>query len=320
MRSKILLIIIILLVFVACHVAKVRLARVDSNGKQPSETAGQDQPRRIVSMAPSVTETLFALRLGERVVGVSDYCKYPPAAAKIDRIGGVMDPNLEAVVALEPDLIVMLRGNKALCPSLDRFGINTLTVDHKTIEGVLQSIPTIGQACGNASAAGRMVDDLRGRIDRVREKTAGLRRPSVMVSVIRTQGVGRLEDVYAAGNDEYFDKMIEIAGGRNVFGKQPVRYPVVSNESIIKCNPEIIIDIVPSMTRGSVGGSANSSANGGDWKSKAEADWGQLPDVDAVSAGKVFCLDEDFISVPGPRFVLLLEKLGRLLHPEADWD
>lgn len=313
MRSKLFLIIVILFVFLACHIAKERLARVDpSDGAKREATnrpARPTYPQRIVSMAPSVTEILFALELGDRVVGVSNYCNYPAETAKIDRIGGVMDPNLEAVVALKPDLVVMLHGNKALCPSLDRFGIKTLTVNHKTVEGVLKSIPTIGQSCGNSSAARQMVDNLRGRIDRVKRKTAGLRRPKVMVSIIRTLSAGRLEDVYAAGNDEYFDKMITIAGGRNVFADQPVRYPVVSNESIIKANPEIIIDIVPSMT-------------GGEMKAKASAlaDWQQLPGVDAVSAGKIFYLAEDFITVPGPRFILLLEKLGKLLHPEADWD
>lgn len=308
MRSKILLIIVILLVFLACHVAKEWLAPVDSTTTSTGETASQGHPRRIVSMAPSVTEILFALELGDRVVGVSNYCNYPAEVAKIDRIGGVMDPNLEAVVALKPDLIVMLHGNKALCPSFERFGIQTLLVNHKTIRGVLESIPTIGQACGHASAAKQMADDLRSRIDRVRQKTDGLRRPRVMISVIRRLGTGRLEDVYVAGNDEYFDEMIEIAGGRNVFGDQPVRYPVVSNESIIKANPEVIIDIVSRVN--DIESSAQANAKG-------VADWQQLADVDAVGSGKVFCLDEDFISVPGPRFILLLEKLSKLLHPET---
>ncbi len=321
MRSKFFLIIVILFVFLACHVAKVWLAGAGSTAAEKNETARQEYPRRIVSMAPSVTEILFALGLGDRVVGVSNFCNYPAEAAKIDRIGGVMNPNLEAIVAIESDLVVMLHGNKAIYPSLERFGIKTLTVDHKTVEGVLKSIPTIGQACGNSSAARQMVDELRGRMDRVRRKTAGLRRPGVMVSVDRTLGTGRLENVFAAGNEEYFDEMIEIAGGRNVFGDQPVRYPVVSNESIIKTNPEIIIDIISSMNdTSSADGEHSDAAAINEIKAKASADWQQLPNVDAVVSGKVFCLTEDFISVPGPRFILLLEKLARLLHPEADWD
>ncbi|MBN2293241.1 MAG: cobalamin-binding protein [Pirellulales bacterium] len=331
MRSKILLIVVILLVFLACHIAKQRLARidppVDSTGGTTNETTGQssiqtprqEQPRRIVSMAPSITEILFALKLGDRVVGVSNYCNYPAEAKKIDRIGGVMDPNLEAVVALKPDLVVMLHGNKALCPSLERLGIKTLLVDHKTIRGVLESIPTIGQSCGNTSAARKMTDDLRARIEQVRQKTSGLRRPKVMVSVIRRLGTGRLEDVYVAGNDRYFDEMIEIAGGQNVFADQPVRYPVVSNESIIKANPEIIIDIVSSVSDIS---SADDKKSGksyiNEMRAKTLADWQQLSDVDAVASGKVYYLDENYISVPGPRFILVLEKLQKLLHPEAD--
>ena len=305
MQPKIFLTIVIVLVFVLCHIAKGRLDGqcADDNVVNMGSSGSTESPRRIVSMAPSVTETLFALGLGERVVGVSRFCKYPAAAAEIASIGGVMDPSIEAIVSLRPDLVVMLHGNKALCPALHRLGIKTLTVDHKTIAGVLESIPTIGRACGSESAAERMAADLRTRIERIRRKTAGLKRPRVLLSVIRNLGTGRLEDVYVAGSDKYFDEMIETAGGRNVFGDQPIRYPVVSTESIIKANPEIIIDIVQSM-------------NGEEVKAAA-ADWQQLCDVDAVATGKVFCLASDYASVPGPRFILLLEKLAELLQGEG---
>ncbi len=123
--------------------------------------------------------------------------------------------------------------------------------------------------------------------------------------MMRNFGAGRLEDIYVTGNDDYFDEMIEIAGGHNLFGNVSARYPVVSAESIIKTDPQIIIDILPGM-------------NAGEAKAAAE-DWRKLGAVDAVVHGKVFCLHADFVSVPGPRFILLLEKMAVLLHPEVDW-
>ena len=304
MRPKLFLTIVIVLVFLLCHSAKGRLGGQDAadNIGSMGDSGSEDSPQRIVSMAPSVTETLFALGLGERVVGVSRFCNYPAETAGIARIGGVIDPNIEAIVALQPDLAVMLHSNKAICPALHRLGIKMLVVDHKTIMGVLESIPTIGRACGSESAAEKMVGDLQSRIERIRRNTAGLKRPRVLLSVGRNLGTGRLEDVYVAGHDDYFDEMIAAAGGRNVFGDVPVRYPVVSTESIIEANPEIIIDIVPSM--------------GGKDTKAAIADWRQLRNIDAVAAGKVFCLDADYASVPGPRFILLLEKLAELLQGE----
>ena len=289
----------IVLVFLACHVAKGLL---DNQGKIDylEKIAEKPAQRRIVSMAPSVTETLFTLGLGDRVVGVSRFCKYPPEAAEIAKIGGVLDPNIEAIVALKPDLAIMLHGNKAICPALERLGIKTLMVNHKTISGILESIPAIGQACGRESAAKHMADDLRDRIERVRQKAGKHGRPGVLVSVIRNVGTGRLEDVYVAGQDKYFDEMIATSGGRNVFGDQPVRYPVVSNESIIEANPEIIIEILPNL------GSLD--------KKTAIDDWRQLSNVDAVAAGNIFCLDADYASVPGPRFILLLEKMAELIR------
>lgn len=250
-------------------------------------------------MAPSITEILFELGLGSRVVGISRFCNYPAATAAIPRVGGVIDPNIEAILILKPDLFIQLQGNNSISPALQRLGIDTLSVDHKTISGILQSIPTTGRACGAELAADAMAADLQARIDRIRGKTAGRRRPKVLLSVMRNFGSGRLEDIYVAGNDGYFDEMIDIAGGKNIFGDVNVRYPVVSAESIIKADPEIIIDILPGMDD--------------DDARSAAADWQKLGTIKAAAHGKVYCLHASFASVPGPRFVLLLEKMAGLL-------
>ena len=303
-RPTFFIIAVIALTFLACHLAKMRLA---TDAEAAGQISTSKPPERIVSMAPSVTETIFALGLGDRLVGVSRFSNYPPEAAKIASCGGIMDPNIEATVALKPDLVVMLRGNDSLKPAFARLGINTLVVDHKTVEGVLESMPDIGRVCGDPSGADRIVTDLRNRMDRVRRKTAGLPRPKVLVSIDRKHNVGRLQDGFIVGSDGYFDYMITAAGGQNVFGDQSIRYPVVSTESIIKANPEIIVDISYDTGGDSTSAGAESAS---DWRATG---------VTAVTTGRVYCLGKDFSVVPGPRFILQLEKLAKLLHPEIDW-
>ena len=256
-------------------------------------------------MAPSVTEVLFALGLGDRVIGITRYCNYPPEVEAKARVGGLLDPNFEAVVALRPDLIVLLQGSEQNLPAFHKLGLPTLIVDHKNIEGILASLTDIGRAAGVAPQAEAIVDDIEARIDRVATKTAGRPRPRVMFCVERTLGTGKIQDVYIAGADGHLDRMIALAGGVNAY-QGAVRFPVISSEGILRLNPQVILDMVPSLAPGTD-------------REKILADWQQLTQVDAVQHGRVHVLDDSYISVPGPRFILVVEKLTRLIHPEVSW-
>lgn len=288
----------IVLVFVGSHLAK--------HQEPTARRLVSRQARRIVSMAPSVTETLFALGLGDRVVGVTRYCNYPAEAAAKPRIGGLIDPNVEAVVALRPDLIVLLEGSQQNLPAFDKLGLPVLVVDHRSIEGILASMVQIGGACGAMARAEALVVELRARIGRVEERVAGRPRPRVMLAVDRTLGAGRIEDVYIAGADGHLGRIIAMAGGQNAY-RGTVPFPVISREGILRMNPQVIVDVLPRL------------APGAD-RQKTRADWKDLAQVEAVRSGRVFVLDEDYVSVPGPRFVLLVEKLARLIHPEVEWE
>jgi len=298
MRTKLLLIVSIFLVFAGSFLARQMLCP-GAAGTSPQS----QRPMRIISMAPSVTETLFALGAGPRVVGVTRYCNYPPEVEGTARIGGFLDPNLEAIVALRPDLVVALEESAQSQPALEKLALPTLFVRHKDVDGILASFPTIGRACGAEAEAERIVADIERRLARIREKTDGLERTRVLFVIHRTVGEGRLQDVCVAGSDGFFDRIVEVAGGRNACPAGYGRFPIVSGEGILRINPQVILDMTSGLTD----------------EPSILADWQQVAEVEAVRNRQVHALDHDYAFVPGPRFILLVEELARRIHPEVDW-
>jgi iron complex transport system substrate-binding protein len=311
MRRKIALGAIIVTVFAASYFAKRALRTGEnSNSAISSSDPGKNAakfPSRIVSLAPSITETLFELGLMDRVAGVTRYCDYPPEALAKTKIGGYYDPNYEAIVALKPDLIIMLTEHEDPKQHLAKLGFDILAVDHRDIQGILRSIETIGTACGVEPKAESIVKDIRERMEYVRRKTAKLRSPRVMVSIGRNMGSGTLEDVYISGKDGFYDEMIRLAGGVNAY-EGSVAFPAISNEGIIRMNPEVIIDMVPDLEE--QGWDVN----------RIYKEWNEAYPVDAVRNDRVYVFSEDYVVVPGPRFILLLEKMGRVMYPEVNWN
>ncbi len=302
MRRPVALVGAIVVVFGACFWAQGRLAQ-----SAPSALSGT-VPQRIVTMAPSVTETVFALGLGDRVVGVSDYCKYPPETRDKPRIGGLLNPNFERIVGLRPDAVLLLESSVQDPSVFHKLRIPVLEVNHLSVDEILASIQRIGAACGAGDRAEAIVADIHRRLDRIAEKTAGRHRPRVMVAIDRTLGTGSLQDVYLAGHDGHIDRIIELAGGENAYPQSHARFPVVSQEGIMQIDPEVILDLA----YGLAGKDADERA--------LRADWQCLHEVDAVRHDRVHLVADDFATVPGPRFILFVEKVARLLHPEVDWE
>jgi len=269
--------------------------------------AGSEIPhKRIISLAPSITETLYALGLIDRVVGVTRYCDYPPEALTKTEIGGYYDPNYEAIVALEPDLIIMLAEHEEPRERLANLGYNIIVVNHKSIPGILRSIELTGEACGAAQKAKSITQDIRARMERIREKTEGLPSPRVMISIGRNMGSGTLKDVYISGKEGFYDEMLELLGAENAYAGG-VAFPVVSGEGIIRMNPEVIIDMVPDMEQ-----------NGWD-PEMVYREWDAVSQVHAVKNRRVHVFDEDYVVVPGPRFISIMEKMAGVLYPNVDW-
>jgi iron complex transport system substrate-binding protein len=264
-------------------------------------------PARIVSLAPSITETLFALGLGDRVVGVTRYCEYPPEAQSRAIVGGFVDPNYEAIVTLRPDLAVLLVIHDEARARLHTLDVPVLLVDHRTVQGILDSFETIGRRCNAQDAAGALVASCRARIAVVERKTAGLPRPRVLISSARELGVGRIESIYAAGRGQWYDELLRLAGGVNAYPDDGIAFPEISPEGILRMDPDVILELVPKLE------GARYSA--GD----ILTEWKSIPGLRAVREGRTHLLSGSHVSIPGPRFVDVLEDFARLLHPEADW-
>jgi iron complex transport system substrate-binding protein len=263
---------------------------------------------RIIALAPSITETLFALGLGDRVVGVTRYCRYPPEATTKAKVGGYSDPSYEDMVRLKPGLVVMLSEHVAAKQLLSGFGIKVLVVDNADISGIVSSIMKIGRTCGVEQNAIKIVDNIENRMDRIKRRANGLPRPRVMVSLGRGMGSGQLQDIYIAGKNTFYDDMIILAGGVNAYNGTTVTFPQISMEGIYQLNPQIIIDMVPDLDGIKIS------------TEKILAEWNRASKVDAVRNKRVYLFEEDYSVLPGPRFILLLEKMAKVIHPEVTWD
>src|SRR5580658_4061663 len=181
----------------------------------------QAQPSRIVSTFPSITETLFALGAGDRVVGVSNYCRYPSAALSLPKVGSYTKPDPEKIALLRPDLVFIQKSAANLADRLDALGIKHVAVTVGSLAEVYSMIRDIGRAVGLQDRAEKLNGDIRSRLDAVRAQAAG--RPKVLIVVGRTPGT--LTGLKAAGPSPYIGELLEIAGGRNVLAGTAIAYP-----------------------------------------------------------------------------------------------
>jgi iron complex transport system substrate-binding protein len=277
---------------------------VPPEAARPVETPAA--PRRIVSLAPSITETLFALGLGERVVGVTRYCTYPPEAVERDKVGGFEDVSFEALAALKPDLVALLDAHRDVAARCAAMGWPVLTVRHKTLEGILDSVVVIGRACGVPARAAELADTLRARMDAVRSTVRDRPRPRVLMALGDAIGEESAGQIYIVGRGGFYDSLLELAGGRNAYEGSLI-FPSVSVEGVLGMNPDVIVCLTASRDQAD------------DVTAGVLRRWRSFGGLKAVRDGAVHVLGGGYVMVPGPRFVETLDGLARILHPEADW-
>ncbi len=253
------------------------------------------EPQRIISTAPSVTEILFALGLGEKVVGVSTFCNYPEEAKAKEKIGTFQSPNIEKILSLKPDLIIATGGvQRQTVEKLEQLGIPVFVSYPGTLEDVIKSIYTIGRICGAEKNAKDLGFELKLRIAKVTSKVAKAKsKPKVFFELWH-------EPLMSAGPGSFIDDLIKKAGGINIAGSAKSAYPIFSLEQLVKEDPDIIIG-------------AESSMSGDPLEISKRPTWNNLK---AVKNQKVYKINDDIVFRSGPRLVLALEIIAKYLHPE----
>lgn len=259
-------------------------------------------PQRIVSTSPAITEMLFALGVGHRVVGVSAHCTFPPQVTALPKVGGMVKPNVETIMALEPDLIVLDNLAAWMQPELARVNLPTLQLQTYTIDQILHSIKTLGQRLDVTEKAEWLAQTMQAQIDSAKVEVRDLPKKRVMMVVGRSPGT--LSDIYVVGKQSFLNELLILAGGENIFGAMPLQYPKVSKEEILARAPDILIE----------------SAHGGELNPEIEArmkrTWQPLSSLPAVKHGRIFILNDEYLLIPGPRLVKTLEKFKTILHPQ----
>ncbi|MBI4885744.1 MAG: ABC transporter substrate-binding protein [Acidobacteria bacterium] len=259
-------------------------------------------PARIVSTSPNITETLFALGLGDRVVGVSKFCRFPPAVAALPKVGTFLRPDAEIIARLRPDLVFVHTGPNAIVAQLDALGIRTTTIAPGSLAAVFSTIRDIGAAAGVPARAERLVGDITSRLERVTIAVAGRPRRTVLIIVGRRTGT--LTDMVAVGRGSYLSDIAAFAGGANVLATA-TQYPRISMETVISLAPDILIDV------GEMGESPDDSALR---RRITEGLWQRQDLVTAVRAGAVHVTTDDAFVVPGPRMIDVAELMATWFH------
>ena len=294
----------VLMFFVVSHVARnlVREWTAEQTENYSQRRSSDDEhPQRLIGLAPSNVETLFALGLGKNVVGVNRYSSYPPEALDLPQIGGMADVDFEQLLMLKPDCVVMLDSQSSLLQKFEELGIQTLSVNDESVEGITKSFVKIAEVCGNAERAAEINKEIESHIAAVKIKLIGKDRPRVLVCIHHSTDVSQPEQIVVCGSVGYHRELLEIAGGVNAY-QGAVAFPKLSRENLINLNPDIIIDLVNKKV-----------AN--DRSREALKDlWNVYGELDAVKNRKIVIADGAEHFSPGPRFLRTLDVFVKGIH------
>lgn len=253
-------------------------------------------PTRIVSLAPSVTEILYALDAGDQVVGVTPYCDFPPEAQSKPKVG-YTQPNLESIVALEPDLVLAPQAfiRTEMLGKLEQLKIPAFILEANTVEDIFSHIQTIGRMLNNVGAAARVISEIRNRIGEVTARIKDLPRQRVLY-------VLNMDPLITVGPGSFIHGLIDISGGINVAGNASAPYPRLSMETVMKADPQVIL-----FSAGDAEGIPEHQRQ----------QWERWSNLTAVRTGRLHTIDSDVLNRPGPRIAQGLEALARAIHQHS---
>jgi iron complex transport system substrate-binding protein len=255
-----------------------------------------DKPRRVVSLAPNITEIIYALGQENLLKGVTLYSDFPPAAVSLPKVGSYVQLNLEKIVALKPDLCIAIKdGNpRVVARRLESLNIPVYAVDPKNLETVMQTVLEIGNLLNANQRADFLVQRMRSRVLKVKSLvTKAAYRPRVFFQI-------GISPIVSVGTDTFMHELIVLAGGKNL-AQGPVAYPRFSREQVLVLSPEVLI--ITSMARAAV-------------FEQVKAEWSRWPNMPAIRDHRIFLEDSNFFDRPTPRLVDGLELMVKLIHPE----
>ncbi len=266
---------------------------IDESGRKVNITP---YPKRIVSLAPSITETLFALGLDKEIVGVTMFCNYPEAVRSKPKVGGFINISLERVVSLSPDLIIGTSdGNRReTVLQFERIGLPVYIVNPVSLEDIFKMVLDIGRITGKEDTAKKLIFNLRRRVESVVLKTSQAKKPRVFFLL-------STDPMITVSRDTLHDKLITLAGGVNVAGRDTIKYPRYSIEEVMVKQPDVII--ITSMKK---------EDNFVQLRNK----WNEWKNIPAVRNNRIYIIDTDLITRSSPRIVDGLEELVKTIHPE----
>ncbi len=269
--------------------------RQDQNG---SVTGLLNQNGRIVSLAPNLTEILFAIGLDDEIVGVTLDSDYPPDAAEKPKVGTFWQPNIEAVVAARPGMVITLgfEQQKNLAGRLRRIGYNSLTVNIEKVSDLFDAIKRIGAATGRQRQANELISHIRAKLQELAILVGG-------EAKVRVLWVVQREPLRVAGRDTFVNEMIELAGGENAIGPTVHKYPPIGSEQVIACNADVIIE------------SAMGREDIESQRDRALQHWSKFKHLPAVASRRLYVIPGDTVSRLGPRLYEGTETIARCLRP-----
>jgi iron complex transport system substrate-binding protein len=260
-----------------------------------------NKPARIISLAPNLTEILFALGLDEKIIAVSSDSDYPPDAANKNKVGTFWLPDTEAIIACKPDLVIIdlsAAQQKSVAESLKRLGYRVLALKMEKIEELSAAIQKIGTATGCKQRADQLVENISGQLSYLKSKYSSTNKPKVLW-VIQT------EPLRVAGRDTFINELIELLGGENAIGPTIQHYPQIGTEELLACNVEVIIQ------------SAMGKTDIGRQQQQAEVFWSKWASLPAVKNNKIYVVNSDIVLRLGPRLPQGAETVGRCLYPDT---
>lgn len=259
-----------------------------------------DAPGRVVSLAPNLTEMIYRIGAEDRLVGVTNYCRYPSEAQSKPKVGALVNMNYERLLELDPDHVVLLPAHEQVEKEINRLGIATTAIRSESIEDIYRGLDTLGRLLDRKGESKRAIEELKALLARYKPADGAADRPRVLFVIGRNPGT--LQQIYACGSGNFLNEMIEAVGAVNVLSGAVMPWPVIKKEAIVQMDPDVILD--GSIFEGEVPAEGHPHMEA----------WKQLETLKALRTGRIVAIYDDHLLIPGPGALEQVDQMARMIH------